>query len=478
MIACLERNFEGGQASGRIKGFEALSASKLNSRFQPQAFKSTTSLSQFTISTTTTWITDNPSLSLQQPASSSMEIQIPSTSSLPARESRVARNARSVHPMQDVAEQPPQGEPLLNVPSYFLANQTVDLHTPPAAGSGSPTHRTQEPSHTSHVEAASATVLEPTPRQPSATLSQDLSSLHAQPPTNVILAEADFFGDILGGPPFARLDNLFNPSRSLSQGSFAVPTPSSQSTPQVSKYYPSEEEKAVLKRKAESLLLPDRRHLGLTVSRGHEELTPPLKRVYRDDIDLFFYVFARWAFKVDLDVEAAKRMYDVLAKFQTQTDFVDRQPVSPPPGHAAQNGHDLGRMIARRAFQTNKEWLLPAISHLFSTSLRNAEQALGAMGEEDYVAYTEWGPASWMDAQLREKFFFEQASKSLEYYHVGEMEERRGPTGEVVDAGDDENRGEDYNDGEGRMLMDEEVTEASEYMDFLFIKTSGASFQL
>ncbi|KAG4424215.1 hypothetical protein IFR04_002619 [Cadophora malorum] len=193
-------------------------------------------------------------------------------------------------------------------------------------------------------------------------------------------------------------------------------------------------------------------------------------------MDLFFNVFAKWAFKVDIDGEAAKRMCDVLSKFQTQMDFANRYPVSTPIGHAAQNGLDLGRMIVRRAFQIKQGWMVPAISHFFVTSQLKAEQALNTMGEEEFVAYTEWGHASWMDAQLREKLFFDFANRSLKA-HFLEMKEKTKVlgVGRVVDAGDDEDRGEDYNDGQGRMLTDKEVTEISYYMDFIFIKTGGVS---
>ncbi|KAH7389157.1 hypothetical protein BKA64DRAFT_711258 [Cadophora sp. MPI-SDFR-AT-0126] len=347
-----------------------------------------------------------------------MGIQTSFTSSSPPRRSRVALNALPVAHKQAVAEQPQHAEALPNAPFYFWPNQFLDLNMPPPVGIGLPTHTAQESSQANHVGVeASATVIEASQYQPA---------------------------------------------------------------PQVSNYSPSDEEKEELKRRAQSLSLPCSVHPGLIVSRGHQELCPPLKKIYRDDIDLFFYVFARWAFIGNgIDDEAAQRMFDVLAKFQTQMDFVTRKPVSPPVAHAAQNGNDLGRMIARRAFQTNKEWMLSAISHFFSISQTKAEQALDAMDEEDYVVYTEWGPGSWMDAQLREKFFFEHTVKSLEKYCASgrKKPQSRAPI-EAGDRGDDEDRQEDCNDGAGQMLTDEEITEASNYMDFLFMKSSGAFFKL
>ena len=182
------------------------------------------------------------------------------------------------------------------------------------------------------------------------------------------------------------------------------------------------------------------------------------------------------AFKVDVDAEAPKRMYDVLSRFQTQLDFAHRSPVPAPIGHAAQNGLDLGRMMVRRAFQIKQGWMVPAISHLFITSQMKAEQALNTMCEEDFVAYTEWGPASWMDAQLREKFFFEFANRSLKGHFLEMKEKTKGlAAGTMVDIGDDVDHGEDYNDGQGRMLTDKEITEISYYMHFIFIKTGGNS---
>jgi len=160
-------------------------------------------------------------------------------------------------------------------------------------------------------------------------------------------------------------------------------------------------------------------------------------------------------------------------------DFANRYPVSPPIGHAAQNGLDLGRMITRRAFQIKQEWMVPAINHFFITSQLKAEQALKAMGEEAFVAYTEWGPASWMDAQLREKFFFEFANRSLKAHFLEMKEKIKGlAAGGVVDTGDDEDHGEDYNDGQGRLMTDKEVAEVSYYMDFIFIKSGGVSLGL
>ncbi|KAK0124128.1 hypothetical protein ONS95_009111 [Cadophora gregata] len=395
----------------------------------------------------------------------------------PPVRSRAIRKSLPARPVQDVVELPRQSESAPDTPLNSCADQSRRRETKPETSSNLYTHTAQIPPESSQVDPAAGTLWVPTSRQSSATLGESRSLVHSPSLTNEALRKADLFGDLV----LSGFNSLFNPNRSLAQDPLIFPSPVLiQTARHCSRYNPSVLEQAELTRKAHILTLPERRNPNLVVSRGHEELIPPLKKIYRDDIDLFLFVFARWAFKVDADAETGNRMYDILSKFQTQLDFMERNPVPPPVSHAAQNGLDIGRMIARRASQTQREWLIPAVSHMFFTCHQQAEQTLNVMDEEEYAAYKEWGPGSWMDAQLREKFFFEHAFRSLEKYNVDEIERRLGgAAGRGVSASTVVDRGDSRDNREGRLLTWDEIHETGDYMELLFLKTGGCgSFQL
>ena len=190
-----------------------------------------------------------------------MDLQTLLNSTSSPKNSKGAEIARLFHPMPNVAEPPVQTESISNMPPYFSTNQVLDLTTSPAVGNTLPTQTGPAPSHALH------------PSLPSKNANED---------------------DHLGNSHLIRANHLSstNPGLPVIYSAGSLPTP--QPTAQVSKYNPTPVQMAEMKRRTECLPPVTRRHPNLVVSRGHEELRPPLKKIYRDDMDLFFNVFAKW----------------------------------------------------------------------------------------------------------------------------------------------------------------------------------------
>ena len=165
--------------------------------------------------------------------------------------------------MLDIAESPQQADQHPNMPPYFSTNHAPNLSTSLATGSTLPTQTALAPSH------------EPAPYLPSKNLNENTD---------------ENFGDA----HLVRSNHLCNANLSLPELHLAVPLPVLQPTAQVSKYNPTPGKMAEMKHRTECLPPVTRSHPNLVVSRGHVELKPPSKKIYRDDMDLFFNVFAKW----------------------------------------------------------------------------------------------------------------------------------------------------------------------------------------
>jgi len=170
-------------------------------------------------------------------------------------------NARISQHMPNVAKSRQQAESIANMPPAFSTNQALDLSTSPAEGSTLPTQTAPAPSHATHLYLPRKTV-----------------------------NEDDYFGDA----HLSRANHHSNGNPSLPEIYSLVPLPGPQPIEQVSKYNPTPVQMAEMKRRSECLPPVTCSHPNLVVSRGHEELRPPSKKIYRDDMDLFFNVFAKW----------------------------------------------------------------------------------------------------------------------------------------------------------------------------------------
>ncbi|KAG4431149.1 hypothetical protein IFR05_013369 [Cadophora sp. M221] len=331
----------------------------------------------------------------QATQSSAVPPPVPSNMVLPAQpgltgpqgSSKAAGNSQPSRPVNETAQQPP-ANPAMPLPSSMQFQRSFSPPSSGMTGNGASAALPKE----------SGSQQQATPRTQSAPLPRPTRPLKTSGTTGKGAANRREHesAKVLGVSPNTRCAPL------------PGPTPPTKG-PKVAQ----QSSKQLKEARHQSLKLP-RRRPTVVVSRQHVELDPPQVKIKRDDVDTVLHTIAREYLEMDVGqacILNQEKYTLILNDWQDKSGYVhiDFLPVS----YSAQNGDDVGRIIARRAVETDRHWVLPAVGQVMENLEKGAANGIAFLTAEDHAEFAEWGMASWKYTQLTAKAFFGHAKEVI-----------------------------------------------------------------
>ncbi|KAL5315170.1 hypothetical protein ACEPPN_017821 [Leptodophora sp. 'Broadleaf-Isolate-01'] len=321
------------------------------------------------------------------PANSNMVLPAQPGSTGPPSSSRVAGNGPPSRPVNETAQKPP-ANPVMPLPSSMQFQRTFPPLTSDMAGNGTSATNPQEYGRQQQATPRTQSVLMPRSTRP-----LKKSGIIGK---GAATSRQEESAKVPGDKP--------NTQRTTVLG----PIPPSQA-PAVAQ----QSSKQVKEARRQNLKLP-RRRPTVFVSRQHVELDPAQVKIKRDDVDLVLDTVAREFLEMDVgqarDLNRDKYTL-ILNNWQDKSGYVHLEFL--PVSYSAQNGDDVGRILAKRAVETDRHWVLPALGRMMETWEKGADDTIAALTVEDHAEYLEWGMGSWKYTQLTAKAFFGHAKEAI-----------------------------------------------------------------
>ncbi|CZT03926.1 uncharacterized protein RCO7_05593 [Rhynchosporium graminicola] len=152
---------------------------------------------------------------------------------------------------------------------------------------------------------------------------------------------------------------------------------------------------------------------NIVANRGHAPLDPPLSDIYKYDVEFFLQ-------KANLMFQAHYRneqlhvhdnhglLVNVLMKWQAFTDYA-----CVPLTHSAQNGHDIGRLLATTCIVLGLDPMLHDLIAFFHDFELTAIKRISMKTAEEVRLYDEERESSWIHLQHTEQHFFGSAKEEI-----------------------------------------------------------------